>query len=111
MRSCAQTLPEDDIPVVILRRDGQPPRYEGDSDCSDDANSRWDIPLRPGEHPRAWATARGFPAHVIEMVADDFMGEPEYALNATPMMPGESIRKWAERVGYLPTKVDEIVEF
>ena len=94
---------------MILGRDGQPLLYEGDSDCSDDANSRWDIPLRPGEHPRAWATALGFPADVIEDVAVDFMGEPEYAQFATPMLPGESVRVWAVRVGYPPTRVDEIV--
>ena len=87
----------------------RPLLYEGDSDCSDDAESRWDIPLRPGEHPRAWATARGFPADVIEAVAVAWMEDPDLAQFATPMRPGESVRKWAERVGYPPTKVDEIV--
>ena len=83
--------------------------YEDDSDCSDMRNSRWDVPLRPGEHPRAWATARGFSVDVIETVAVDWFEDPDIAQFATPMTPGESVRVWAERVGYPPTKVDEIV--
>ena len=84
--------------------------YDGWSDCSDEENSRWAVELMPGQHPRAWATDRGFPVDVIEDVAVNFMSEPRIKKFATPMMRGESVRKCASRVGYPPTEVDKIVE-
>ena len=70
--------------------------YDRWSDCSDEADSRWDQPLRPVEHPREWATRLGFPPIVVDNVGADFMTDEDYAQFATPMRPGESVRKWAE---------------
>ena len=96
----------------------RPPRpdapYDGWSDCDTTTieglmESRWEVPRRPGEHPRTWATRIGFPVDVIEEVAVDLMSDPEIAKFAQPMAPGESLREWASRVGYLPVIADEIV--
>ena len=104
----------DDAPWRTPRPPHPDAPYDGWSD-PDNTNegmmeSRWNVPLQPGEHPRACATRLGFPVDVIEDVAVDFMSEERIAKFATPMTPGESLREWAERVGYPPVKVDEIVD-
>ena len=71
-------------------------------------------PIRPGEHPREWCLRQGLPVDDFdgsEILDCDLHYDEEVLKFATPMTPGESLRGWAERVGYPPAKVDEIVAY